>query len=65
MQPLTQGDLRSFQDRCHLDAVLEPTMPKDERALPPLYDSKLVLMSPTGCKPAVDTLDGFREGGGG
>ncbi|MHB1678791.1 MAG: hypothetical protein ACYCSS_14895 [Sulfuriferula sp.] len=41
-----RGDLRTFQDRCHLVAVLEPDMPKDERALPPLYDPKLVLISP-------------------
>ena len=58
-------DLRTFQDRCHLVAVLEPAMPKDERALPPLFDPKLVLISPAGCKPAVDTLDGLRENRGG
>ena len=58
-------DLRTFQDRCHLVAVLEPAMPKDERAVPPLFDPKLVLISPAGCKPAVDTLDGLRENRGG
>ncbi|MDA8246901.1 hypothetical protein [Acidithiobacillus sp.] len=60
-----KGDLRTYQDRCHLVAVLEPAMPKDERALPPLFDPKLVLISPAGCKPAVDTLDGLRENRGG
>ena len=63
-QPPARGDLRTFQDRCHLVAVLEPTMPKDERLLPPMFDPKLVLISPAGCKPAVDTLDGLRESGG-
>ena len=60
-----KGDLRTYQERCHLVAVLEPAMPKDERALPPLFDPKLVLISPAGCKPAVDTLDGLRENRGG
>ena len=45
-QPPARGDLRTFQDRCHLVAVLEPTMPKDERLLPPMFDPKLVLISP-------------------
>ncbi len=31
-----RGDLRTYRDRCHMVAVLEPVMPKDERALPPL-----------------------------
>lgn len=41
-----KGDLRTYQDRCHMVAVLEPDMPKDGRPLPPLYEPKLVLISP-------------------
>ena len=41
-----KGDLRTYQDLCHMVAVLEPALPRDARPLPPLYDPKLVLISP-------------------
>ena len=64
-QDPAKGDLRNFQERCHLVDVLEPAMPKDERALPPLLDPKLVLISPAGCKPAGYPADVLRENRGG
>ena len=63
-QTPVRGDLRTYQQQCHLVAALEPALPLDARPLPPLYDPKLVLISRAGCKPSVDTLDRFREDGG-
>ena len=48
-QPAAPAALRSFQDRCHLVAVMGPAMPMDLRTLPALFNPKLVLIRDAGC----------------
>lgn len=54
------GDLRTCQQQCHLVATLELDMPLDARPLPPLYDPRLVLISPQSMR-----LMGFEKVGDG
>ncbi len=59
-QTSAKGDLRTYQDRCHLVAVLEPAMPADAKSLPPLFDPRPVLISPQSLR-----LMGFEKVGDG
>ena len=59
-QTPVRGDLRTYQQQCHLVATLEPALPRDARPLPPLYDPKLVLISPQSIR-----LMGFEKMGEG
>ena len=45
-QKPARGDLRTFRDRGHMVAVLEPSMPRGPQVLSPLYEPRLVLISP-------------------
>ena len=59
-QTPARGDLRTCQQQCYLVATLELDMPLDARPLPPLYDPRLVLISPQSMR-----LMGFEKVGDG
>ncbi|BDB13322.1 hypothetical protein [Acidithiobacillus ferrooxidans] len=56
----TQGDLRTHYQGVILVATLEPALPRDSRPLPPLYDPRIMLISPQAIR-----LMGFEKVGEG